>query len=86
MENVTRQLDSLVAVLQSQDKVFVTKLSKVVWRILATLKAFSRNKVTPRSFELCERRLERHFRELARLVLESTANQIESLDKPKPIT
>lgn len=52
---------------------------------MVALQVFSRNEVTPRSFERLECRLARLGRELARLLLQQTVNRVESPERPGPM-
>ena len=85
MNEVTRRISFLVSLSRSFDLSFVGSLLRVVWRIIASVNALSRRELSPRSFERFERRLERFFRELARLLIEQTVNHLESSDRPTAI-
>ena len=85
MNEVTRRISFLVSLSKSFDLSFVGSLLRVVWRIIASVNALSRRELSPRSFERFERRLERFFRELARLLIEQTVNHLESSDRPTAI-
>lgn len=85
MEKHTSKVDHFVSLLKSLEMPFVVSVLNVVWKIVASVRSFSRTDVTPRSFECLERRLECLFRELARLLLQRTVNLIESPERPKAI-
>ena len=85
MEKSTSQLKHFVGLLKSLEKPFVVAVLNVVWKIVASVRSFSRTDVTPHSLECLERRLECLFRELARLVLQRTVNLIESPERPNAI-
>lgn len=89
LTSVVAGLESLVQSLQSVEEfgqLFATKIRGVVKRVLAAVRAFRCREVTPHRFERFERRLEQLFRELARLLLERTVNQIESSKRPESVT
>lgn len=82
MEKVTSKVTRFVSLFSSLEQPVVVSVLNVVWKIVASVRSFSRTDVTPRSFERLERRLECLFRELARLLLERTVNQIELPHRP----
>lgn len=86
MKEVTTQIRLLTSLIGSLEKSFCGSLLAIVWRILASVRSFWRNEVTPQSFECLERRLEQLCRELARLILEHTVNRVESCQRPQPVT
>ena len=87
---VVAGLESLAQCLQSVEEsgqLFATKFRGVVERVLASVRTFCCRDVTPLRFERFERRLERLFREFARLPLERTVNQLESSSaRPESVT
>ena len=86
MEDPTSILASLESLTQSLEEPFGISIRNVAKKLLASVRAFLRCEVTPQRFEQFERRLERLFREMARLLLERTVNQIESSRRPEPVT
>ena len=58
MKKTIAQIALLTALLRALDETFLGALLAIAWRILAALQAFSRNEVTPRSFERLECRLD----------------------------
>ncbi|MCA9191721.1 MAG: hypothetical protein KDB03_08165 [Planctomycetales bacterium] len=88
MKDLTTIADGLEALAQALGKLdssFANHVLSVGKRILASVKSFLASEITPRCFEKCERRIERLFREMARLLLERTVNQIEPSTKPNPV-
>lgn len=85
MEKHSSKVDHFVSLLMSLEMPFVVSVLNVVWKIVASVRSFSRTDLTPRSFECLERQLECLFRELARLLLQRTVNLIESPERPKAI-
>lgn len=79
LESLTRSIDNL-------ETSFAARIVGVAKRVFASVRAFLRHQVTPQGFERFERRLERLFREMARLLLERTVDQIESSQRPEPVT
>lgn len=63
MEKLTSTFDHFVSLLKSLETPLVISVLNVVWKIVASVRSFSRTDVTPRSFECLERRLEGLFRE-----------------------
>ena len=59
MDNCNSRTDFFVVLLRSADRSLLISLMLVCWRILASLRAFSRRDLTPRSFQELEIRLER---------------------------
>ena len=89
LTSVVAGLESLVQSLRSAKEygeLFATRIRGIAQRVLASVRAFLCREVTPSRFERFERRLERLFRELARLLLERTVNQIESSKRPDSVT
>ncbi len=85
LTSIIATLESLVQSLEQLERSFATSIVGVARRVFASVRAFLRCEVTPRGFEEFERRLERLFREMARLLLERTVNQIESTQRPAPV-
>jgi len=79
--SIVAELKSLIAAGQP----FAADLRSVGMKILASVRLFPRHEVTPRLFEQLERRLEFLFREMARLILERTVNEIESSRRPESL-
>lgn len=78
-------LASSVALLRSLDPSLLAALWAVGLRVLATLRQFSRQELTPRSFQQLELRLERFGREWARVLLQHALNRIEDSSQPRPV-
>ena len=85
MDNCNSRTDFFLVLLRSADRSLLISLMLVCWRILASLRAFSRRDLTPRSFQELEIRLERLGRELARVLLQFALNKIEASSLPHPI-
>jgi hypothetical protein len=79
------QITFVVALLRSLDTTILGALLTVIWRILASLRGFSRRELNPQSFQSLELRLERFARELARVLLQYALNHAEASSKPCPI-
>ncbi|MEQ1830548.1 MAG: hypothetical protein ABL921_31620 [Pirellula sp.] len=79
------QITFVVALLRSLDSTILGALLTVIWRILASLRGFSRRELNPQSFQSLELRLERFARELARVLLQYALNHAEASSKPRPI-
>ena len=86
MKNISQCCGFLVSLVSLLNESYVSDLLSVALRICASVRAFSIAAVTPSSFELFERRLERDCRQLARLILQHTVNHIESVAPPEPVT
>lgn len=79
------QIIFFVALLRTLDTSLLSDLLAVCLRMLASLREFSHRKLTPRSFQGLELRLERLGRELARVLLQHALNKIEASSQPDPI-
>ncbi len=86
MKEHTSMIAGLESLADSLEKSVAASGSGVAKKVLASVRAFLRDEVTPQSFERFERRLESLFREMARRLLERTVNQIESSCRPQPVT
>ncbi len=79
------QITFVVALLRSLDSTILSALLVICWRILASIRVFSRRELSPQSFQSLELRLERLARELARVLLQYALNNAEASSKPCPI-
>jgi hypothetical protein len=86
MNKLSAETRLLTSLLNALDNSFLAALLGVVRRMIASVKSFRRNEITPRSLERLERRLERLARELARRILEYTLNRVESAKRPPTVT
>lgn len=86
MKNVIQRCQVLVSLFSTLHASYVASFLAVAWRVCASVRAFDNAEITPKSFELFERRLESHCRQLARLILQHTVNQVESIEPPAPVT
>ncbi|WP_430451670.1 hypothetical protein [Rhodopirellula europaea] len=87
MKSSTRSLNSLQRLCSALNPKFISQLLAFIWRVIAAVQSFSTAEITPASTDKFERRLERIVRELARLVMQRTIQEIESIQqtqRPKP--
>ena len=86
MKDATSFVAKLKSFAKSLGAPVASALQNTVVKVAASVRSFLRGDVTPERFERVERRLETLFREMARLVLERTVNQLESSARPEPVT
>ena len=79
------QITFVVALLRSLDSTILSALLAICWRILVSIRVFSRRELSPQSFQSLELRLERFARELACVLLHYALNNAEASSKPCPI-
>lgn len=86
MKDATLFVAKLKSFAKSLGAPVASALHNIAMKVAASVRSFQQGEVTPQRCERVERRLETLFREMARLVLERTVNQLESSSRPEAVT